>query len=133
MAYLKQMSNGNYCVTRKTGCVPKNTHSKSTERNWWLIKWNGDTNSGKIIIRSITFPKALVGKKIRMIIEVIKEENNMTQAKCFKCEKVMEGVGKPMEELIKDKFPIFCCEECADKFPDNGTKEFEERLKELSK
>lgn len=54
------------------------------------------------------------------------------KAKCFECECTLIGVGKPMEELVKDRFPVFCCQACADNFPDNGTKEFEQRLKELS-
>ena len=55
----------------------------------------------------------------------------MKSAVCFNCEELLLGVGKPMEELIKDRFPIFCSQLCGEQFPFNGTKEFEERLKHL--
>ena len=56
----------------------------------------------------------------------------MTQAMCFNCEKKLE-MGKPMEELLDIEFPVFCSVECADNFPDGGTKEFKERIKLLEK
>ena len=57
----------------------------------------------------------------------------MTQARCFQCGKELLKVGKPMEELIKNKFPLFCSGFCVNKFPNNGTKEFEERMKKFMK
>ncbi len=57
----------------------------------------------------------------------------MPQAICFNCEIDLLGVGKPIEELIKDRFPVFCCQACADTFPDNGTIEFERKLEDLTK
>lgn len=56
----------------------------------------------------------------------------MTIARCFNCE-VRLPVGKPLEELIKERFPIFCCIECSLQFPNNGSPEFENRFTELSK
>ena len=52
------------------------------------------------------------------------------RAICFECE-VELMVGKSMEELLDMKFPVFCCQACADNFPDNGTKEFEDRIIDL--
>ena len=64
----------------------------------------------------------------------------MTEAFCFNCRKVL-GIGKPMEELLKDRFPIFCSVRCAGIFPMAHTPDFdvvmraieEEVKKELSK
>ena len=54
----------------------------------------------------------------------------MSEATCFNCGKVL-GVGKPMEELLEDRFPVFCCVLCSTEFPDNHTPEFEQKLKDL--
>lgn len=54
------------------------------------------------------------------------------KAKCFECGEELIGVGKSMEDLIEIRFPVFCCQVCADSFPDNGTNEFENKLKELT-
>lgn len=56
----------------------------------------------------------------------------MSKARCFNCY-VGLPAGKPLEELIESRLPIFCCTECSLKFPDNGTEEFEERLKYMDK
>jgi len=50
---------------------------------------------------------------------------------CFQCGVPLKGVEKPMRELIIDRLPLFCCNLCASRFPDNGTMEFEERMEEL--
>ena len=42
-------------------------------------------------------------------------------------------VQKTLEELIEMRLPIFCSTKCSLEFPDNGTPEFEQKLKELSK
>lgn len=55
----------------------------------------------------------------------------MSQAVCFSCEDELP-LGRSMEELIGDRFPVFCSTICSSRFPDNGTEEFDERLKELS-
>ncbi len=55
----------------------------------------------------------------------------MTQAKCFNCGKIAEEVGKPMEDLIEDEFPIFCSNECSWEFPNKGTSDFDKRLEKL--
>jgi len=54
----------------------------------------------------------------------------MTQAKCFECRKDLP-MGKSMEELLKDEFPVFCSTECSVRFPDNGTDLFNAKMDEL--
>ena len=54
----------------------------------------------------------------------------MTQAKCFSCKRPLE-VGTPMEQLLKDRFPVFCSVACSTIFPDNGTDLFEARFNEF--
>ena len=55
----------------------------------------------------------------------------MTKARCFNCG-VGLPIGKPLEELIKSRFPIFCCTECSIQFPDNGTPEFDAKFDEVA-
>jgi len=55
----------------------------------------------------------------------------MSKARCFSCKVELPLVGKPLEELIKIKLPIFCSTECSLKFPDNGTKEFNEKIEHM--
>ncbi len=57
----------------------------------------------------------------------------MSKARCFNCNVGLPVVGKPLEELIKSKFPIFCCTDCSLEFPDNGTPEFDKKIKEMEK
>ena len=51
---------------------------------------------------------------------------------CFKCGKY-PGEIKTNKKLARDKLPVFCSMECANLFPDNGTKEFNKIMKESSK
>ena len=55
----------------------------------------------------------------------------MSDVICFNCETPLPLVGKSMMELIKEKFPVFCCLSCSYEFPDNHTKEFDDRLTKL--
>ena len=57
-------------------------------------------------------------------------EQRMSQAKCFECEEVMD-VGRSMEDLLKARFPIFCSIKCSLDFPDNHTKDFDDRINKL--
>ena len=50
---------------------------------------------------------------------------------CFQCGQSLPTVGKPMKELIEDRLPLFCCNLCASRFPDNGSMEFEYKMEEL--
>jgi len=54
----------------------------------------------------------------------------MTKARCFNCG-VGLPIGKPLEELVKIKLPIFCCTECSIQFPDAGTPEFDIKFNEV--
>ncbi len=56
----------------------------------------------------------------------------MSQAKCFNCGIVtVMDMGKSMEDLVADRFPIFCSVDCSEEFPDNGTSEFDKKLEGL--
>ena len=57
----------------------------------------------------------------------------MSKARCFNCKVGLPVCGKSLEELIEIKLPIFCSTECSLNFPDNGTKEFNDKIKELGK
>lgn len=52
---------------------------------------------------------------------------------CFYCKVGLPLVGKPLKELIEDELPVFCSTDCSLLFPDKGSREFEEKLKELKK
>lgn len=55
----------------------------------------------------------------------------MSEAICFNCKKVL-GIGISMEKLLEGGVPVFCGNlDCSSEFPQNGTKEFEDRFKEL--
>ncbi|KKM14392.1 hypothetical protein LCGC14_1706570 [marine sediment metagenome] len=51
------------------------------------------------------------------------------KAICYNCEKEL-GWEKPENTF---GLPIFCSTECSNEFPDNGTKEFKERMEKLKK
>lgn len=55
----------------------------------------------------------------------------MSRAKCFNCGAVMD-MARDMDDLVADRFPVFCSVSCSEEFPDNGTEEFDKRLKELA-
>ena len=39
----------------------------------------------------------------------------MSKGRCFNCF-VGLPIGKPLEELIESKFPVFCCTDCSELF-----------------
>ena len=43
-------------------------------RDWWLIKYYDDCNFGYLHLNRIKFPQELVGKKIRLVVEVIEDD-----------------------------------------------------------
>jgi len=71
--FLRQTPNGEWYVSRITSSNKMGRRSKTKlYRNWWLIKWHGNGgNCGKLGMKSITFPKQFVGKKIRLKVEVM--------------------------------------------------------------
>lgn len=50
--------------------------------------------------------------------------------RCFNCKKFMVN-GTADSVLARAKLPVFCSEDCSKQFPDNGTKEFDDRIKEF--
>ena len=70
--FIRQSSNGNWYVCRKT-YTGKNPTSKGTKRDWWLVKHSTHapyifhmTNSGGIYC-----PESFIGKRVRLKVEVI--------------------------------------------------------------
>jgi len=71
--YIREAPNGDVYVCRTPkGCGKKSGRrdKRSVNRNWFLVKQL--SGSGVVHIRSITFPKSYLGKRIRLKIEVIK-------------------------------------------------------------
>jgi len=60
-------------VARKT-CGGTGKRLKSIYRDWFLIKHG--TNAGIIPIGLISFPNHMIGKKVRLKVEVIEEGEN---------------------------------------------------------
>ena len=64
-------------VERRTGSPGYRYHStKAPWRNWWLVKCTGsakNTYCGGITVKTIVFPQSMVGKRIRLKVEVIED------------------------------------------------------------
>ena len=43
-------------------------------KNWWLIKFTNNSGCGYLSLGKVVVPKELVGKRVRIKIEEIKEE-----------------------------------------------------------
>lgn len=61
----KQVSGGDYYVY----------HGSSQNRNWFLVKLNQRGNRGVINTIGIKVPKEFAGKRIRLKMEVMEDEN----------------------------------------------------------
>jgi len=70
MAILQKSSKGEYYVAKMTSGGGGGNRTRTIYRNWWLVKQNSSTSCG-ITIRTISFPKEFVGKKVRLRLEVI--------------------------------------------------------------
>ena len=73
---IKQFSDGNYYLCRTSVFLGKtrgmHKESKKCYRNWFLIKFNS-VNSGQLNAGNIKLPKELVGKRIRLKVEILKD------------------------------------------------------------
>lgn len=70
MAFIRQLSNGKYYLcTSKSGKA--GMKKKRDIKNWFLIKYNS-TGFGELTFRNVYVPKELIGKRIRLKVEVIK-------------------------------------------------------------
>jgi len=68
MEFTKQFS-GKYYMNRRT--------CKKIFRDWWLIKADTDNKKGYISgSHKIYFPEELIGKKVRIVIEILEEKEN---------------------------------------------------------
>ena len=56
----------------------------------------------------------------------------MSDAVCFNCGKKL-GIGKPMEDLLKDRFPVFCSIRCSGIFPISQSPDFDKEIEKLNK
>mgnify|MGYP001597424882 CR=1 FL=1 len=64
-------------IKRKSGRVKKSDIVYS----WFLIKNAGPHYYGELNVRTIVFPKELVGKRVRLKVEVIKLDKNKKEKK----------------------------------------------------
>lgn len=64
-----------YYVERNVG--------RASWRNWWLIKENSGSNGkyGRIDVKYICMPRDLVGKRVRLLVEVIDEPKSVAKRK----------------------------------------------------
>lgn len=78
--FVREASDGNWYVCRITSSnhagrrKQKNPSGKNrTYRNWFLIKFNGTKgSSGRLTVKTLTFPKEFIGKRIRLKVDVLK-------------------------------------------------------------
>jgi len=72
--FLRKSGDNNWYVCRTShGQLGK--RNKNGYRNWFLIKY-GSSNKGNLNVGHITFQKELVGKRIRLKVEVIDDGAN---------------------------------------------------------
>jgi len=82
--FIKKAGDGNYYVYRVSGGGGKprgvGNRGKAAVRNWFLIKFKGNSN-GQLNVGNINIPNELVGKKIMLKVEVVKDglEKTMVQ------------------------------------------------------
>lgn len=58
-------------IERKSPIIGKPTKAKGKWRDWFLVKYHGESYTGLINVRSITVPERFVGKRIRIKIELV--------------------------------------------------------------
>lgn len=61
-------------LERTTHGGKRNGNGKGTVRNWWLLKLNNKTGSSSLNIGSIHYPSHWVGKRIRLKVEVLEDD-----------------------------------------------------------
>ena len=77
---LKKLKDGRYCVVAKgLSNTTKKKYKKAkkirkgdehcTFRDWFLVRHSSGRDTGYLQVKSISFPKELIGKRIRLIIE----------------------------------------------------------------
>ncbi len=69
---MARVNNKGYIEIRTTSNKNAKTDS-STWRDWWFVKAKGQY-SGEIGINGISFSKEMIGKKVRLKVEVIEDE-----------------------------------------------------------
>jgi len=78
--FIKKDKDGEWYVCRRTSHGNQNKvgsvkHDTAVYRNWFLIKYHVSKRSytGRLYVKNITIPQEFVGKKIRLKVEVIEE------------------------------------------------------------
>lgn len=72
MAFIKKSANGEYYVYRKYGKSVGRIKKEATIYNWFPVR-SKDGGGGIRLTENVTVPKELVGKKIRLKVEVIEK------------------------------------------------------------
>ncbi len=57
------------------GCVMRKRHRKRTGAyyDWWRVVWLSSTRVGFMLNQSVSVPKELVGRRVRLRLEVLPE------------------------------------------------------------
>ena len=65
-----------YLIRRPMGSRYRGKITEPVYRDWWFVKYRSQSNSGVIQLgkKTIFLPKELIGKKIRIKIEVVEEK-----------------------------------------------------------
>lgn len=62
-----------FYVTRSTRSGRRNPHGKGSKRNWWMVK--AANNGARVEIGAIYMPLKYFGKKVRIKLELMEDEN----------------------------------------------------------
>ena len=59
----------------------RSSHRGGNLRNWFLVKYLDNSNKGVISLngKRITMPAKLIGKRIRIKVEEVKDEDNISR------------------------------------------------------
>ena len=68
------MNEGNY--VQRTVRAGKNPTAKSSKRDWWFVRHARTGIKGIISLGEVMLPKEMIGKKVRIKIELLKEKND---------------------------------------------------------
>jgi hypothetical protein len=130
--FLRKGSNGSLYVARVTGSGNRGSKIRSQSfRDWFLVKWSGSGSGGVLLKADIYTPMDLVGKKVRLKVEVLTDDCSMTEEEFYKdkyrrllayvtaveCHQCGKKVEKPKFSYVSGQPSIFnwCSAECEKK------------------
>lgn len=70
MAFVKKFNDGKYYLCRSKHFNKGRMKAGAIFYDWFFIKNSSEKKSSCIIIKSISLPEELVGKKIRFVVEI---------------------------------------------------------------